>query len=189
MQSRRCQALPYQWPGGRKLMPQLPRPVNDPTSAACYVKYHSSNRWRRRWRRSRRSAQIGFTRSSSTAGGLRSTSKAALPRSTVRTGPTTRNDFEPCATIAGIPAKSAIIDCELVACDETGMPCFRTLMELGNKAPGLCLWCFDLLSIDGARITPLPLQMPDRDAQDKSGRLDHPREVRVGPRAAVLQRF
>ena len=37
------------------------------------------------------------------------------------------------------------------------MPCFRTLMELGNKAPGLCLWCFDLLSIDGARITPLPL--------------------------------
>ena len=88
----------------------------------------------------------------------------------------------------GIPAKSAIIDCELVACDETGMPCFRTLMELGNKAPGLCLWCFDLLSIDGARITPLPLQMPDRDAQDKSGRLDHPREVRVGPRAAVLQR-
>ena len=60
-------------------------------------------------------------------------------------------------TIEGIPAKSAIIDCELVACDETGMPCFRTLMELGNKAPGLCLWCFDLLSIDGARITPLPL--------------------------------
>ena len=37
------------------------------------------------------------------------------------------------------------------------MPCFRTLMELGNKAPGLCLWCFDLLSIHGARITPLSL--------------------------------
>ena len=94
-------------------MPQLPRPVNDPTSAACYVKYHSSNRWRRRWRRPRRPAQIGFTRSSSTAGGLRSMSKAALPRSTVRTGPTTRNDFEPCAR--GHSGKSAIIDCELVA--------------------------------------------------------------------------
>ena len=30
-------------------------------------------------------------------------------------------------------------------------------MELGNKAPALCLWCFDLLSVDGVRITPLPL--------------------------------
>jgi len=30
-------------------------------------------------------------------------------------------------------------------------------MEMGNKAPALCLWCFDLLSIDGARIMPLPL--------------------------------
>jgi ATP-dependent DNA ligase len=30
-------------------------------------------------------------------------------------------------------------------------------MNLGNKAPALCLWCFDLLSLDGARITPLPL--------------------------------
>ena len=25
-----------------------------------------------------------------------------------------------------IPARSAIIDCELVACDEAGLPCFRT---------------------------------------------------------------
>jgi ATP-dependent DNA ligase len=31
------------------------------------------------------------------------------------------------------------------------------LEEFGNKAPALCLWCFDLLSIDGARILPLPL--------------------------------
>ena len=30
-------------------------------------------------------------------------------------------------------------------------------MEMGNKAPARCLWCFDLLSIDGARILPLPL--------------------------------
>ena len=60
-------------------------------------------------------------------------------------------------TIESIPVKSAIIDCELVACDDTGMPNFRTLMEMGNKAPALCLWCFDLLSLDGARIKPLPL--------------------------------
>ena len=56
-----------------------------------------------------------------------------------------------------IPARSAIIDCELVACDESGLPSFRTLMELGNKAPALCLWCFDLLYLDGVRITPMPL--------------------------------
>ena len=46
-----------------------------------------------------------------------------------------------------MPAKNAIIHCELVACDETGMPCFQTLMTLSNKAPALCLWCFDLLHL------------------------------------------
>jgi bifunctional non-homologous end joining protein LigD len=60
-------------------------------------------------------------------------------------------------TLGNIPVKSAIIDCELAACDDTGMPDFRTLMALGNKAPALCLWCFDLLSLDGVRLTPLPL--------------------------------
>ena len=59
--------------------------------------------------------------------------------------------------LARVPGRSAIIDCELVACDETGMPSFRSLMNLGNKAPALCLWCFDLLSLDGVRNTPLPL--------------------------------
>jgi bifunctional non-homologous end joining protein LigD len=56
-----------------------------------------------------------------------------------------------------IPARSAIIDCELVGCDESGLPCFRTLMELGNRAPAVCLWCFDLLYLDGVRITPMSL--------------------------------
>ena len=37
------------------------------------------------------------------------------------------------------------------------MPCFRTLMHMGNKAPALCLWCFDLLVLDGVRLMPLPL--------------------------------
>ena len=41
-------------------------------------------------------------------------------------------------TIEAIPIKSAIIDCELVACDETDMPCFQTLITLGNKASALC---------------------------------------------------
>lgn len=61
-------------------------------------------------------------------------------------------------TIGSIPVKSAIIDCELVACDDAGMPDFRTLMELGNDAPALCLWCFDLLAINGVRLMPLPLE-------------------------------
>jgi bifunctional non-homologous end joining protein LigD len=66
-------------------------------------------------------------------------------------------------TIEEIPAKSAIIDCELVACDEAGMPNFRTLMEMGNKAPALCLWCFDLLHLNGVKLTSLPLH--ERKAQ------------------------
>jgi bifunctional non-homologous end joining protein LigD len=39
-------------------------------------------------------------------------------------------------TIERLPVKNAILDCELVACGETGMRCFKTLMELDNKAPG-----------------------------------------------------
>jgi bifunctional non-homologous end joining protein LigD len=61
-------------------------------------------------------------------------------------------------TIESIPVKSAIINCELVACDDTGLPNFRTLMEMGNKAPALCLWCFDLLHLNGVKITPLTLR-------------------------------
>ena len=55
------------------------------------------------------------------------------------------------------PAKSAIIDCELVACDEAGLPCFRTLMDYGKNNAPLCLWAFDLLYLNGVRITPLSL--------------------------------
>ena len=40
--------------------------------------------------------------------------------------------------LARVPAKSAVVDCELIACDETGMPSFRSLMNLGNEAPALC---------------------------------------------------
>jgi ATP-dependent DNA ligase len=48
--------------------------------------------------------------------------------------------------LVNIRANSAVIDCELVACDDTGMPSFRTLLELGNEAPAICLWCFDCSS-------------------------------------------
>jgi bifunctional non-homologous end joining protein LigD len=59
--------------------------------------------------------------------------------------------------LSSIPVKSAIIDCELVVCDEAGIHCFRTLMELGNKAP-LCLWCFDLLYLNGVRFMPMRIE-------------------------------
>lgn len=61
-----------------------------------------------------------------------------------------------------IPARSAIIDCELVACGEDGLPCFRTLMDHPRDAP-LCLWAFDLLAVDGGRI--IPLTLTERKAQ------------------------
>ena len=61
-------------------------------------------------------------------------------------------------TINKLRAKSAIFDCELVACDEDGLPSFRTLMNFGNKAPALRLWCFDLLHLDGVRLMPMPLE-------------------------------
>jgi hypothetical protein len=38
-------------------------------------------------------------------------------------------------TIESIPAKSAIIDCELVACDDTGLPNFRADGD-GQRAGG-----------------------------------------------------
>jgi bifunctional non-homologous end joining protein LigD len=56
-----------------------------------------------------------------------------------------------------IPAKSAILDCELVACDAKGMPCFRTLTTMGNRSRAICLVAFDLLYLNGVRLTPLEL--------------------------------
>ena len=57
--------------------------------------------------------------------------------------------------IERIPARTAVVDCELIACGHDGMPCFRTL--IGGNASQLCLWCFDLLQVDGVRIMALPL--------------------------------
>ena len=129
-----------------------------PTSAACCVKFPSLSRWLRRWRKSRRPDQTGFTRSSSTAGDAQVHIEDGAATLYSKNGADITRRFRSLRpALARVPVKSAIVDCELVACDETGMPSFRSLMNLGNKAPALCLWCFDLLSLDGARITPLPL--------------------------------
>ena len=62
-----------------------------------------------------------------------------------------------------IPARSAIIDRELVACGEDGLPSFRTLMDYRHAEASLCLWAFDLLYLNGVRIT--PLKFTERRAQ------------------------
>jgi len=59
-------------------------------------------------------------------------------------------------SLTSIPADSTIIDCELVACDESGQPDFRALMS-NAKDCDLCLWAFDLLALDGVSVMARPL--------------------------------
>ena len=57
--------------------------------------------------------------------------------------------------VLSLPAASAIIDAELVACDSDGKPDFNALM--GGQRENLCAWCFDLLGLDGRDMRHLPL--------------------------------
>jgi bifunctional non-homologous end joining protein LigD len=59
--------------------------------------------------------------------------------------------------LASIPIDNAIIDAELVACDERGQPDFRALISRRYAARDLCLCCFDLLALDGVPLTEKPL--------------------------------
>jgi len=52
------------------------------------------------------------------------------------------------------PARTAIVDAELTACDAEGMPDFSGLLT-GN-AQFLCVWAFDLLHINEKEVRPLP---------------------------------
>ena len=54
-----------------------------------------------------------------------------------------------------LPAESAIIDAELVACDGDGKPDFSALMD--GQRENLCAWCFDLLELEGRDLRTLPL--------------------------------
>jgi bifunctional non-homologous end joining protein LigD len=57
--------------------------------------------------------------------------------------------------VGKLPAKSFIIDAEIVASDAEGRPVFRALHS-GAKE-GLSGWCFDLLTLDGHDFTREPL--------------------------------
>jgi bifunctional non-homologous end joining protein LigD len=60
-------------------------------------------------------------------------------------------------SIAVLPASSAIIDAELVACDDDGKPDFGALMARTSNSGNVCAWCFDLLAHNGRDLCPLPL--------------------------------
>ena len=59
------------------------------------------------------------------------------------------------AAVSALPAAAAIVDGEIVACDETGKPDFYTLLL--RRAYGVCVWCFDLLGLNEDDLRPLPL--------------------------------
>ncbi len=60
------------------------------------------------------------------------------------------------AAVLRLPVRSAAIDGELVACDGEDKPDFYALMR--RPASGLCVWCFDLLMLNGRDLRPLPLE-------------------------------
>ena len=61
-----------------------------------------------------------------------------------------------------LPAREAIIDAELVACSNSGLPNFYRLLSGKAEPYELCLWAFDLLHLcrndlreeDGVAIVP-----------------------------------
>jgi ATP-dependent DNA ligase len=57
-----------------------------------------------------------------------------------------------------IPARSAIIDAELVASDRGGQPNFYKLLTARNEPSDLHLWAFDLLHLNGRDLLDQPLK-------------------------------
>jgi bifunctional non-homologous end joining protein LigD len=49
-------------------------------------------------------------------------------------------------SVLSLPARSAIIDAEIVLCDSDGKPDFKALME--GATSDLCAWCFDILELN-----------------------------------------
>jgi bifunctional non-homologous end joining protein LigD len=64
-------------------------------------------------------------------------------------------------TVSGLvlllPVRTCIIDGELSACTETGLPDFRALHFRTVEERDLCVWAFDLLELDGEDLRALPL--------------------------------
>lgn len=59
--------------------------------------------------------------------------------------------------LLALPAKSAILDGELIACNPDGSPSFQALMA--GARHGICCYVFDLIEIDGRDLRPAPLEV------------------------------
>jgi bifunctional non-homologous end joining protein LigD len=62
------------------------------------------------------------------------------------------------AAVASLPVRSAIIDGELVANNDRGLPDFRALHFHDVHDDELCVWAFDLLQVNGVDLRPAPLR-------------------------------
>jgi bifunctional non-homologous end joining protein LigD len=60
-------------------------------------------------------------------------------------------------SIASLPAQSVIIDGELTACDDRGVPDFRALHFRNVPDADLYVWAFDLLYLNGEDLRERPL--------------------------------
>ena len=73
-----------------------------------------------------------------------------------RNGNDVTRRFRPIAAgVGALPARSAIIDTEIVVCDDDDRPSFGALMA--GKQTALCAWCFDLMGLDGHDLRTEPL--------------------------------
>jgi bifunctional non-homologous end joining protein LigD len=79
--------------------------------------------------------------------------------------------------LQSFPAKSVVIDGEIVACDARGAPNFSRLHRRVAEAHELCVWAFDLLEHDGFDVRSFPLVKRKAKLQTLVGRHDHPRIV------------
>lgn len=61
------------------------------------------------------------------------------------------------ASLHALPVRTAIIDAELIACDQNGQPDFRDLMRARAKAQNLCCVAFDLLQLGSTDLRRSPL--------------------------------
>ena len=75
-----------------------------------------------------------------------------------------------------LPARSALLDGEVVVLDERGRSSFHLLQRLGASRRGLAFFAFDLLALDGEDLKMLPLEERKRRLQDL-----------IGERASVIR--
>ena len=84
------------------------------------------------------------------------TMRGCLPRSTAETAATFHARFPGiAAAILGLPTKSCMIDGELIAAGRHGQPDFLALLH-GRHVP-TCVYCFDLLELNGRDLREQPL--------------------------------